>query len=144
MQFWDHERNASEGLDPAQITLGSRKKVHWVCPGCPLGVPHRWRASPNHRFSQKRKISGCPCCCGQQTCQCNSLQTLHPELAATWDYSKNHNTPVDVTAHSTQAVWWVTDQRGSWQQRIHCRTDKHHRKHWKQHADTVASIVFDQ
>ena len=128
MEHWDHERNAAEGWDPARITLGSRKKVHWLCSKCPLGLPHRWSARPNIRFSSSGRHLGCPCCSGQKTCKCNSLQTLYPDLAMEWDFTKNDGTPDDCAPHFAQKVWWVNDERGSWQttptSRVNCYNKK--------------------
>ena len=37
----------------------------------------------------------------------NDLQTVHPELAKEWDYSKNGElTPEKVTFSSSKKVWW--------------------------------------
>ena len=41
MAHWDHECNAQDGLLPGKVTLGSNKKVDWVCHGCPQGLLHR-------------------------------------------------------------------------------------------------------
>ena len=130
MQHWDHERNAAEGLNPANITLGSSKKVHWLCSECPMGVPHRWYVSPNARFKSSGIVLGCPCCSQpkKQACKCNSLQTLYPEIAAEWDFTKNDDTPDDFTAYSYQIVWWINDKRGSWQQSIRLRTEPAYRR----------------
>ena len=40
MTEFDHSRNQEAGLDPDKITLGSAKKVHWICSNCPRGHPH--------------------------------------------------------------------------------------------------------
>ena len=121
MAYWDHERNGQAGLDPARITLGSNKPVHWVCGKCPLGHAHRWEQSPNARKLAYKSPTGCPCCVGKKVCKCNSLQTLCPELATEWDFSKNDTTPADHTASTQAVVWWLLPGR-SWRQSIDQRT----------------------
>ena len=117
MLQWDHERNAQDGVFPGDVTLGSKKKVHWVCLDCAQGLAHRWCASPKQRFNMRRQ-SGCPCCTGMKLCKCNLLQTLCPDVAAKWDHVKNAGTPDDYTAASHHMAWWSTARRSSWQQRI--------------------------
>ena len=118
MKFWDAEQNAQHNLDATRLTLGSHKKVHWVCHECPSGVKHRWLASPNARKLGRKNESGCPFCSGHKACKCNSLQTLYPELAAEWDYQKNNTTPHDHTRFSCKEVWWTNHERGSWRQSL--------------------------
>jgi len=129
MLHWDHERNAQDGLFPGEVTLGSSKKVHWVCQECPQGLVHRWCVSPNQRFGRRRQ-NGCPCCTGGKVCKCNSLHTLCPDIAAEWDPVKNVGTPDDYTANSGHMAWWSTAVRGSWEQEITGRTQSSlRRKH---------------
>lgn len=118
MAHWDQESNARDGLDPAKITLKSHTIVNWVCFQCPVGVAHRWQASPNSRFSLVRRYRGCPCCTGQKVCKCNSLQASCPEIAADWDFANNAGTPDDYTVHSNRVAWWSNAERGKWQARI--------------------------
>lgn len=119
---WDHNLNAAEGFFPDNVTLGSRKQVHWLCNKCPLGQRHFYIAKPSSRLSNK-KPTGCPFCAGQAACKCNSLQTHFPSIAAEWDYGKNAGIPQDHTFGSNREVWWHNAERGSWQQRINSRTD---------------------
>ena len=53
---------------------------------------------------------------------CNSLQSLSPDVAAEWDYTRNAGTPDDYPAYSGSKVWWYNDKRGSFQARIGSRT----------------------
>ncbi|KAL3130369.1 hypothetical protein ABBQ38_008195 [Trebouxia sp. C0009 RCD-2024] len=55
-------------------------------------------------------------------CKCNSLQELYPVIAAEWDYSQEQGQPSDYPASSHTLAWWLTPQRGSWQQTITSRT----------------------
>ena len=118
MQLWDWDANATAGLDPSKITCCSRKRAHWTCPKCPRGQPHRWQA----RVSSVYLGSGCPCCTGRKACKCNSLKSLHPDLAKEWDYSKNKSMPEDYAASSCSYVWWRNIERGTFRCRIDGRT----------------------
>jgi len=118
---WDHERNAADGIHPRNITLGSKKKVHWVCHKCPERQLHLYQMTPNHRTNRQR--AGCPYCAGKQVCRCNSLQTHYPMVSSEWDFAKNDLTPAQVTSRSNQLAWWENAVRGSWVQKISGRTD---------------------
>ena len=124
---WDYKRNAKEGMHPDNVTLGSRKLVHWICCRCPEGHLHRWRAEPLKRIrdvQSNQSPTGCPVCAGRQVCVCNSLQTVHPSIAAELDAKKNGFTSADVTASSHQMAWWHNDKRGSWEQSVNSRTGR--------------------
>ncbi|KAL3144775.1 hypothetical protein ABBQ38_001889 [Trebouxia sp. C0009 RCD-2024] len=118
---WDHEQNEAEGFYPHNITLGSRKLVHWICSRCPRGQPHRWTARPANRISNG---TGCAVCAGQQACVCNSLESLVPSIAAEFDVDNNGFAPSEVTAGSDKMVWWRNAKRGSWMQTVHARIYK--------------------
>ncbi len=115
---WDYERNAADGIHPHSTTLGSHKRVHWVCQKCPKGQLHRYEMPPYHRTLQ-----GCPLCAGKQACKCNSLETHFPMISQEWDFAENNLTPAQVTSRSGHVAWWVNAVRGSWAQRINGRTD---------------------
>lgn len=68
--------------------------------------------------------NGCPICRGLQACKCNSLLSLHPDIAHEWGYGKNDGRPNDYTARSHAVVWWKSKAQQSWQQTIDSRTDK--------------------
>lgn len=73
---WDHERNPKLGIHPHNTTLGSKKKVHWVCRSCPEGRLHLYQMMPNSRCGKQKR--SCPYCAGRQVCKCNCLETLYP------------------------------------------------------------------
>ena len=113
MVEFDHSRNQEAGLDPDNITLGSNKKVHWVCSNCPKGQPHLYMASPNMRTSSK---SGCPYCSNVKACVCNSLQSLYPALAAEWDIARNGVGPDQILPASHKLAWWKNAVGHRWEQ----------------------------
>ena len=116
---WDYELNDARGIYPDETTLGSNKRVHWICSCCPRGQPHRWTAAPHNRVNNRQ---GCAVCAGRQACVCNSLESLLPSVAAEFDVAKNGFAPSEVTARSDQNVWWRNAKRGSWRQTVNSRT----------------------
>ena len=123
---WDHERNPLQRNFPQNTTLRSSKQIFWLCHKCPAGQEHSWLAKPNNRTGRSK--TGCPFCAGRAVCQCNSLPSLYPAIAAEWDYAKNEGRPSDYTASSRHPAWWSSPQRGSWQQRVDSRTMGVHEK----------------
>ena len=119
MAEFDHKLNRSHGFDPDKITLGSHKRLYWICSKCPQGKLHRWQACPYQRIGSGRN---CPYCSGHRTCSCNSLQTLCPDIAKEWDWEKNDLTPDQVTARSGVLAFWRTTDGRSWEQKVFDRT----------------------
>ena len=117
---WDHQRNAQHGMYPDKITLGSNKKIFWLCSKCPAGQEHNFPATGYDRTG--KRASGCTVCAGWKACKCNSLQTQYPDLALDWDYARNVNkaSPNDCSASSTYIALSAEGRR--WQQRIDRRT----------------------
>jgi len=128
MADWDKDANEKAGLHPENIKLRSHIQVNWICRKCPLGLLHLYKAMP---LDRTQKCSGCPYCAAKKVCKCNSLQTHFPETAQEWHFDRNQGTPGDYTARSSQVVWWKTAERGSWQQKIYCRTHPN----WKRQYD---------
>ena len=119
MVEFDHSRNQEAGLDPDKITLGSNKKVHWICSNCPRGQPHMYMASPNSRIGGG---TGCPHCSSVKACVCNSLQSLSPAIAAEWDTAQNGFGPDQILPTSTKLAYWINAEGHSWEQSPHHRT----------------------
>ena len=109
---WDFEKNV--GLDPKNLTIGSGKRVWWLCE-----KGHSWDAVIKDR---NRHATGCPYCSGQRVCEDNCLATLRPDIAAQWHYTLNNAlTPNDVTCGSDKKVWWVCERRHEWKARVNSR-----------------------
>ena len=51
LRRWDHQRNLAQlQLTPADVTMGSGKKVFWLCEGCAsCGRQHSWQAAVSKR-----------------------------------------------------------------------------------------------
>lgn len=78
MKEWNWEKNNSLGLFPDKITLGSNKKVWWVCHVC----NYEWLSICNNR----NRGYGCPVCAhkilisGKMICKHYSLKSQKMEL----------------------------------------------------------------
>ena len=121
LEQWDHDRNSNNGNFPDNTTLGSNKFICWHCHACPKGKKHSWQASPNSRTTGK-KASGCPCCVGRKLCQCNSLETVCPDVAADFDITKNGVSPAEVTSSTHTKYSWLSDEPGAKKRTVNQRT----------------------
>ena len=97
-------------LDLQTIYANSGKKAWWVCQTC----SYEWEAVVASRNSNGR---GCPNCAGKVANKTNSLQNLHPHIAAEYDPELNSKPVTQVIAHSHDKAWWrcSTDPEHSWQ-----------------------------
>ena len=95
---WDDERNRP--LAPDQVTVGTSRRVWWICSN-----GHSWQSSIASRALNNR---GCPYCSGKRVLQgVNDLASQAPEVAAEWDPEKNNGIlPETVTAHTHYKAWW--------------------------------------
>jgi len=112
LQQWDHDRNRENGHFPDNTTLRSGKLIWWQCHECPKGKVHSWQARAFSRTSRK-KPTGCPCCVGLKLCECNSLETVCPDIAADFDAEKNGVTAAEVTSSATTKYSWLSDEPGA-------------------------------
>ena len=112
LKQWHPEFNEKEGNFPANTTLQSNKHIWWVCDKCPEGKPHIWQTQAKSRTSGK-KPTGCPYCAGRDVCECNSLQTVCPDIAADFDIKRNLVTPAQVTFSSGVKYSWLSDEPGA-------------------------------
>ena len=114
---WDRDKNGK--LSPTQVTVGSHKKVWWVCAN-----GHSWTAAVKSRTLLR---AGCPLCAGKIPIVGETdLAVLWPEVAAEWAYEKNGLlTPEHVTAKSSKKVWWICSGGHSWEATVASRTHNH-------------------
>ncbi len=113
LEQWDHVRNSEHDNFPDNTTLQSRKLIWWCCHECPQGKVHSWQASPNNRIGNRACVQGCPCCVGQKLCECNSLETVCPEIAADFDAQKNGISPAQITSSASTEYSWLSDEPGA-------------------------------
>ena len=116
LKEWDFNKNE---IKPTEITAGSNKTVWWLC----KNYKHSWKASPASRISGK---TGCPVCAGLTIVKgFNDLETLFPEIAKEWDYSKNEKTPDSVSGLTSRKAWWKCSKGHSWEASIVARTRRY-------------------
>ena len=101
VEEWDNEKNI---IGPSEISSGSGRKIWWKCRTCGYG----WAASPADRIHGK----GCPACAHLVVNPgVTDFETLYPDEAKWWDYSKNGDLlPSMVGPHSDKKVWWKCDK----------------------------------
>ncbi len=122
LQQWDHDRNRESGHFPDNTTLRSKKLIWWQCQDCPKGKVHSWQARASSRTSAKSP-TGCPYCAGKKLCECNSLETVCPDIAADFDAEKNGVTAAEVTSSTITKYSWMSDEPGAKQRSVHQRTN---------------------
>ena len=111
---WIFESNGNR--TPQSVLVGSHFKAAWRCGmDCKhCGQPHEWRARVAERSSRTRG-SGCPFCCGQKCCECQSLAAKHPDLMKQWDWKGNQDIdPCSVGRNSGKRISWVCPKHGQW------------------------------
>lgn len=107
MERWDYERN--HGKDPSKITTGNSKiKLYWRC----LDHPHSTVSSPSYYSKTQR----CAVCYGRQVWEgFNDFKTMNPDRSKYWDYTKNPDTPRELTSGSSKKRWFVCDSGHSFE-----------------------------
>ena len=102
---WNYKKNV--GISPDSVPPSGAKKVWWIC-----SKGHEYQATLNKRHNG----TGCPYCCGNKLLPgFNDLQTIYPEIAASWDYVKNGELkPNGITAHNNTRIWWRCERGHSW------------------------------
>ena len=121
LQQWDHDRNRENGNFPDNTSLQSNKHIWWQCQECPKGKVHSWQARASQRTSRKA-LTGCPCCAGQKICECNSLETVCPDIAAEFDVEKNGVSAAEVTSSASTKYSWLSDEPGAKKRTVAQRT----------------------
>jgi len=118
-QQWHPTKNGT--LAAKDVSSFSNRKVWWMCE---LG--HEWRSDVKERTARHK---GCPYCTGRRVLAgFNDLETVYPKIAEQWYQPFNGALkPQDVTAGSSQKVWWKCSEGHIWKAVIHSRTGA--RKH---------------
>jgi len=100
LKEWDYSKNK---LTPEQVTVGSSKEVHWICP-----KGHSYPAK-----IQKRTLNGhnCPVCCNQLIVPGINDLASHPKygyLAKEWHPTLNGDLkPNKVAPSAAKKVYWL-------------------------------------
>ena len=117
LKEWDYGRNKK--LRPQDITAGSHKEIWWRC-----AEGHRWKTAAYNRHAG----IGCHVCAKLKdkhivTVGFNDLMTVHPLIAAQWDYEANKGlTPQHVLSQSNRVVGWKCGQGHHWLATVQART----------------------
>ena len=127
LQQWERDRNRENGNFPENTTLQSSKLIWWCCYECPKGKVHSWQARAFSRNLGKKQ-TGCPCCAGQKVCECNSLETVCPDVAADFDVEKNGVSAAEVTSSASSKYSWLSDEPGAKKRSVMSRTTYTRRK----------------
>ncbi len=107
---WNYEKNGD--LKPDNITIGSNKKVWWIC-----SKGHEWQIQVHQRTLYQHN---CPYCAGQKAIVGkNDLLTKNPKLAAEWNYEKNGDLkPENFMPNSHKKIWWICEKNHEWEASI--------------------------
>jgi hypothetical protein len=114
---WHSSKNGD--LSPDMVVAGSTRKVWWKCQE---GPDHEWETK---LVGRTHVGNGCPFCRGLKVSVTNSLEALHPELAAQWHPIKNGSlTPDQVSFGSDKQAWWVCPEGPDheWRAKVQERT----------------------
>ncbi|MBO5452602.1 MAG: zinc-ribbon domain-containing protein [Clostridia bacterium] len=113
LKYWDYTKN---DVNPSEIYGGGERVVHWKCE-----KGHSYTKSILKRI----RGEGCPICAGKKVLAgFNDLETLRPDIAKTWNYSKNENVlPSQVTEHSNKKYWWICDKGHEWETSVNNRSN---------------------
>lgn len=115
MSEWDWTANEAEGIDPNQLSCGSKQKAHWVCEN-----GHRWIIDIAHRTIGN---THCPYCTNRKVLPgYNDLPSRRPDLMDEWDYSTNKIDPTTLLYQSSKSVNWVCAKRHKWTVPVYRRT----------------------
>lgn len=112
LKEWNYKKNNDLGIFPETMSIGTHKKVWWICE-----KGHDYECS----IVNKSKGRGCPYCSGRKVLKgFNDLETTNPEVLLLWDYKRNTSISInDFSKGSDHKVWWICPKcNNNWQQRI--------------------------
>jgi hypothetical protein len=113
---WDYKKNTIPG--PEYVTCKCDKMIWWICEH-----GHSFRAIVSSRT--KKNSTGCPYCSGHKIIPGkNDLASQYPDIAAEWNYNKNHvHGPEYVHYGSERKVWWICPEGHEYYSSINARTN---------------------
>lgn len=99
-------------------TTGSKEVVLWHCDVYDANYPRSI-------VSQLKNPTSCSICNGSTVFTgINDLETVHPELAAQWDFEKNDFLPSEVKFSSGKKAYWKCEHGHTWRTGIYNRVSK--------------------
>lgn len=119
MLEWDWTKNNELGINPYELTHGSKVKAWWVCI-----QGHKWQSTINHRTNGRK----CPYCSGHKILSgFNDLATNNPILTEEWNYEKNGDLlPAMVSSSSHKKIWWICNKNHEWQETVAARSNSNY------------------
>jgi len=103
LEEWDYEKN--KGLLPESLSIGSNKKVWWICKKC--------GSSFSTSIGRRIEYKNCPYCSAKKVNQTNCLENKYPEIMKYWDYKMNNGiNPSKLYYSSNKSVWWICESCG--------------------------------
>lgn len=103
-------------IKASEVIAGGHKKYYWIC-----SKGHSYVATISQRINHN---SGCPYCSGLKAIKnVNDFETIHPDMAKDWDYSKNFGKkPSDFKYGSGYIAYWKCHKCGTeWKMGINLR-----------------------
>ncbi len=96
-KYLDIEKNKKEGVDISALTVGSHKRVWFVC-----DAGHSWEG-------MFKDVKHCPFCDGKGILSgYDDLATLYPDIAKEWHPTKNGELVAEkVSCNSSKKVYWL-------------------------------------
>ena len=114
---WDYEKNNKLNLNLHNITIGSSKKVWWICQ-----KGHSYQRSIHDKLNGRKR---CPYCSNRKVLKgFNDLVTTNPELLQEWNYDRNNKLgikPDEITNGGRNKVWWRCKKGHEWDSIIRSR-----------------------
>ena len=120
LEQWDYDKNRENGNFPDNTTLQSQKLIWWRCKECPNRKVHSWQTRASGRTCDR--ATGCPFCAGKILCECNSLETVCPDIAADFDSQANGVSATEVTSSASAKYSWLSDEPGAKKRSVRQRT----------------------
>ena len=135
--WWNYEKN--EGMNPAEISVGSKKKFFFTCPNCGEEIHREMYRFLIHGKDGSYQPMTCQKCKPTKSSLRVSLIEAVPDIEKYWDYEKNvGKKPSDFSKSASDKVWtfcpicgtsvcrsirytWEPDEEGVGRV-IHCRT----------------------
>ena len=112
MKEWDYEENEKKGIKPDEMSVGSQRKVNWICP-----KGHKYERSIYDRLHGR---GNCPYCSKRIVKRgINDLATTNPELLKEWDYEKNIVRPDEIATTYSKKVWWICSNGHEYQRHVY-------------------------
>lgn len=112
---WNYNKNI--GVNPADFTAHSHKKVWWACKKCGSD----WLAS----IKDRSYGASCPYCDGRMVISgVNDLLSKMPEIAEEFHPTKNMTIQVEeITVQSNQKIWWRCKYGHEWKIEVYARAN---------------------